>query len=91
MSPTEIEETIFAHCKDTIADVCVAGVTPPPTDSPSEQFEDEKVPHAWVVLTPHGKKLGEKQSIETVVQAVKDNLGRTKWLAGGIEVVHEVC
>lgn len=66
-----------------ISDVTVAGVS-------GGRTEDEKVPHAWIVLAEHGKALGGPAVIKELETWHQSNLSRYKWLRGGIEIVDEV-
>jgi len=88
VSPQEIEEFIFQGpaTQDIVADVAVAGVM----TAASSRTEDEKVPRAWVVMTPKGKKLGAKEVAKVVKKAVEEGLSRYKWLRGGVEVVSAI-
>ena len=83
MSPVEIENCLLEHPGKLINDVTVAGVG-------GGRISDEKVPRAWIVLTPSGKKRG----VAAVVRELNDwhqrNLSKYKWLRGGIQVVDEV-
>jgi acyl-CoA synthetase (AMP-forming)/AMP-acid ligase II len=48
VSPVEIENTLLAHPDALIADATVAGVS-------GGRTSDEKIPHAWVVLSEAGE------------------------------------
>lgn len=85
VSPAEIEDTIMAEPSGIIADVAVAGVL-----LPNSQTSDEKSPRAWIVLTEKGRSLGEKKAREVIESWTRKNLSRYKWLRGGIEFVDEV-
>ena len=79
----EIENCLLAHPDKLIIDATVAGVSGGLTS-------DEKVPRAWVVLSPSGRKLGKEQVIQVLDSWHKENLSKYKHLRGGIEVVKEV-
>lgn len=83
MSPTEIEDALFAHPEKLILDACVAGVS-------GGRTSDEKVPRAWVVLSEAGRQQGESIVLTKLDKWIKDNLSRYKWLRGGLEVVDQV-
>ncbi|KAJ7094701.1 hypothetical protein B0H15DRAFT_775750 [Mycena belliarum] len=83
VSPKEIEDVLFAHPEKLISDVSVAGVSGGRTD-------DEKVPRAWIVLSPAGKKKGAPAVIKALEAWHQESLSRYKWLRGGIEVVKEI-
>lgn len=83
VSPLEIENVLLAHPDKLISDATVAGVS-------GGRTSDEKVPRAWVVLSPSGKKLGAKGVIKQLEIWHQENLSKYKWLRGGIEVVKEV-
>ena len=80
VSPTEIEETLLKHPENLIIDVSVAGVS-------GGRTADERVPRAWVVLSPTGEALGESEVIARLGAWVRETLSRYKWLRGGIAVV----
>ncbi|KAJ7258222.1 hypothetical protein C8J57DRAFT_1341451 [Mycena rebaudengoi] len=84
VSPAEIEDTLFALPGALVSDVCVAGV------SGLGRTADEKVPRAWVVLSPAGKREGEAAVIKKLEAWHRERLSRWKWLRGGIEVVKEI-
>lgn len=75
---------LLAHPQKLILDVTVAGVS-------GGRTSDEKVPRAWVVLSPEGKKLGASKVVKALDDWQQQNLSKYKWLRGGIEVVKEVC
>jgi len=79
----EIEAVLMSHPKKLIADVSVAGIS-------GGRTNDEKVPHAWIVLSEAGKALGASEAIRELVAWHRTSLSRYKWLRGGIEVVSEV-
>ncbi|KAH8829590.1 hypothetical protein DL96DRAFT_1708713 [Flagelloscypha sp. PMI_526] len=83
VSPFEIEDVLLAQPDKLITDVSVAGVS-------GGRTSDEKVPRAWIVLSPAGKKVGEKQVIQTLQTWHQENLSKYKWLRGGIQVVNEI-
>jgi len=80
VSPTEIENTLLAHPDKLITDVAVAGVS-------GGRTSDERIPRAWVVLSPAGAALGEKEVVVQLVVWVQEQLSRYKWLRGGVEIV----
>ena len=84
VSPLEIEDCLLAHPGKLINDVTVAGVS-------GGRFSDEKVPRAWIVLTPAGKKRGVAAVVEELDGWHKKNLSKYKWLRGGIQVIDTVC
>jgi hypothetical protein len=79
----EIENCLLAHPDKLVNDVAVAGVSGGLTS-------DEKVPRAWVVLSPSGSELGKERVIQMLDKWHKENLSKYKHLKGGIEVVCEV-
>ncbi|KAJ6494154.1 hypothetical protein DFH09DRAFT_1265636 [Mycena vulgaris] len=83
VSPKEIEDVLFAHPGGLITDVTVAGVSGGRTD-------DEKVPHAWIVLSSAGKKAGAPAVFKTLEEWHQERLSKYKWLRGGFEVVKEI-
>ncbi|EKM79646.1 hypothetical protein AGABI1DRAFT_128792 [Agaricus bisporus var. burnettii JB137-S8] len=83
VSPVEIEEVLLAHPQKLVADVTVAGVS-------GGRTSDEKVPHAWIVLTDNGRRLGPQNVIVELDKWHKENLSRYKWIRGGIEIVEEI-
>ena len=83
VSPTEIEETLRRHSEGLIIDVSVAGVS-------GGRTADERVPRAWVVLSPNGKALGATEVIARLDAWVRSALSRYKWLRGGVGVVDQV-
>ncbi|KAF5348471.1 hypothetical protein D9756_009591 [Leucocoprinus leucothites] len=84
VSPVEIEDVLLANPKKLITDATVAGV------SGHGRTSDEKVPHAWVVLSPRGESLGASAVIKELESWHKKNLSKYKWLRGGIEIVDEI-
>ncbi|KAG5652306.1 hypothetical protein H0H81_005456 [Sphagnurus paluster] len=82
VSPVEIENCLLAEPRKLINDATVAGVS-------GGRTSDEKVPRAWVVLSPAGKKLGAEQTVKELEKWHQENLSKYKWLRGGIEVVKE--
>ncbi|KXN90934.1 putative 4-coumarate--CoA ligase 1 [Leucoagaricus sp. SymC.cos] len=84
VSPVEIEDVLLANPKQLITDATVAGV------SGHGRTLDEKVPRAWVVLSPKGKKVGSKAAVKELENWHKKNLSKYKWLRGGIEIVDEI-
>ncbi|KAJ7069088.1 hypothetical protein C8F01DRAFT_1111526 [Mycena amicta] len=83
VSPKEIEDVLLAHPDKLISDVSVAGVS-------GGRTEDEKVPHAWIVLSSAGKKKGAAETIKVLLRWHEEQLSRYKWLRGGIEVVKTI-
>ena len=85
VSPTEIEVALLDHPGGLIIDATVAGVTLRGMDGP-----DIKVPRAWVVLSPHGRKTSKKKVAEELEAWTRKTLSKYKWLGGGIDFVDEV-
>jgi acyl-coenzyme A synthetase/AMP-(fatty) acid ligase len=83
VSPIEIEHTLLAHPDKLITDVTVAGVT-------GGRTSDERIPRAWVVLSPAGVALGGKEVVTRLNAWVQEQLSRYKWLRGGIGIVDAV-
>lgn len=83
VSPVEIENTILAQPDKLISDVSVAGVS-------GGRTSDERVPRAWIVLSPAGAALGEKVVAARLDAWVQERLSRYKWLRGGIGRVEMV-
>ncbi|KAF8800324.1 acetyl-CoA synthetase-like protein [Phlegmacium glaucopus] len=83
VSPVEIENCLLQHPEKLINDVTVAGVS-------GGRISDEKIPRAWIVLTPAGKKRGVAAVVRELDAWHKKNLSRYKWLRGGIQVVDEI-
>nr|GAT56645.1 predicted protein [Mycena chlorophos] len=83
VSPKEIEDVLFSHPDKLISDVSVAGVS-------GGRTEDEKVPRAWVALSPAGRKLGSEKTVQALLSWHQEQLSRYKWLRGGIEVVKTI-
>ncbi|KAG2033465.1 hypothetical protein BDR03DRAFT_967553 [Suillus americanus] len=83
VSPVEIENTILAQPDKLITDVSVAGVT-------GGRTSDERIPRAWIVLSPAGAALGEKEVMTRLNAWVQERLSRYKWLRGGIGIVETV-
>jgi acyl-CoA synthetase (AMP-forming)/AMP-acid ligase II len=83
VSPVEIENTLLAHPDKLIIDVSVAGVS-------GGRISDERVPRAWIVLSPAGTVLGEKEVIARLDAWVQERLSRYKWLRGGITCVEMI-
>jgi acyl-CoA synthetase (AMP-forming)/AMP-acid ligase II len=77
VSPVEIENTILAQPDKLITDVSVAGVS-------GGRTSDERVPRAWIVLSPTGAALGEEAVVARLHSWVQERLSRYKWLRGGI-------
>ena len=73
----------MAHPEGLISDATVAGVS-------GGRTSDEKVPRAWVVLSPAGKKKGTAEVIKALESWHQESLSKYKWLRGGIEIVKEV-
>jgi len=85
VSPAEIEVALLGHPDGLIIDAAVAGVT---VKGMSEQ--NDKVPRAWVVLSPLGRKTGMIKVADELEAWTKQTLSKYKWLKGGIEFVDEV-
>lgn len=51
---------------------------------------DERVPRAFIVLSPAGNALGRRQVTRELDAWVRERLSRYKWLTGGIECVEEI-
>ncbi|KAH0826137.1 hypothetical protein J3R83DRAFT_5550 [Lanmaoa asiatica] len=83
VSPTEIEETLLRQPDNLIIDVTVAGVS-------GGRTADERLPRAWVVLSPNGRTLGATEVTARLDAWVRETLSRYKWLRGGIAVVNQV-
>ncbi|KIM54632.1 hypothetical protein SCLCIDRAFT_136462 [Scleroderma citrinum Foug A] len=83
VSPMEIENTIFDHPDKLVDDVTVAGIS-------GGRTADERVPRAWVVLSPAGMQLGAAEATRQIDRWVRERLSRYKWLRGGIAVVNEI-
>lgn len=83
VAPVEIENVLLAHPEGLISDATVAGVS-------GGRTSDEKVPRAWVVLSPAGKKKGNAEVIKALESWHQENLSKYKWLRGGIEIVKEI-
>ncbi|KIJ64595.1 hypothetical protein HYDPIDRAFT_111963 [Hydnomerulius pinastri MD-312] len=83
VSPMEIEDTLRAHPDNLIIDVSVAGVS-------GGRTADERLPHAWIVLSSEGKALGAPETIAKLDAWVRERLSRYKWLRGGISVVDQI-
>ncbi|EKM74390.1 hypothetical protein AGABI1DRAFT_65577 [Agaricus bisporus var. burnettii JB137-S8] len=84
VSPLEIETVLLANPKKLINDVSVAGV------DGYGRTSDEKVPHAWIVLSKEGEQVGAKAVIKELDDWHKENLSKYKWLRGGFEVMAEL-
>ncbi|PBL03846.1 acetyl-CoA synthetase-like protein [Armillaria gallica] len=83
VAPVEIENVLLAHPEGLISDATVAGVS-------GGRTSDEKVPRAWVVLSPAGKKKGTAEVIKALESWHQESLSKYKWLRGGIEIVREI-
>jgi len=83
VSPIEIENTLLAHPDKLITDVSVAGVS-------GGRTSDERIPRAWVVLSPAGAALGDKEVVAQLDVWVEKQLSRYKWLRGGIGIVEAI-
>jgi acyl-CoA synthetase (AMP-forming)/AMP-acid ligase II len=51
---------------------------------------DEKLPRAWIVLSPSGTSLGAEEALKRLDAWVREQLSRYKWLSGGMEAVDEI-
>ncbi|KAG2123813.1 hypothetical protein DEU56DRAFT_43630 [Suillus clintonianus] len=83
VSPVEIENTILAQPDKLITDVTVAGIS-------GGRTSDERIPRAWIVLSPAGAALGEKEVVVRLDAWVQERLSRYKWLRGGIGIVDAI-
>ncbi|KAG2123809.1 hypothetical protein DEU56DRAFT_828795 [Suillus clintonianus] len=83
VSPVEIEDTLLAQPDKLITDASVAGVS-------GGRTSDERVPRAWIVLSPTGAVLGEKEVVARLNAWVQERLSRYKWLRGGIGIVEMI-
>ncbi|KAG1854468.1 hypothetical protein DFJ58DRAFT_683981 [Suillus subalutaceus] len=83
VSPVEIENTILAQPDKLITDVSVAGVS-------GGRTSDERIPRAWIVLSPAGAALGKKEVVTRLDAWVQGRLSRYKWLRGGIGIVETI-
>jgi hypothetical protein len=83
VSPVEIENTLLAQPDGLITDVTVAGVS-------GGRTVDERIPRAWVVLSPAGAALGATEVVARLNAWVQEQLSRYKWLRGGIGIVEAV-
>ncbi|KAG6336875.1 hypothetical protein ID866_2201 [Astraeus odoratus] len=83
VSPLEIENTIRDHPDNLVDDVTVAGVS-------GGRTADERVPRAWIVLSPAGMELGASESKKRILAWVRGRLSRYKWLRGGIAVIDQI-
>jgi acyl-CoA synthetase (AMP-forming)/AMP-acid ligase II len=83
VSPAEIENTMLAQPDKLISDVSVAGVS-------GGRTSDERIPRAWIVLSPAGAVLGEKEVVTRLEAWVQERLSRYKWLRGGIGIVEAI-
>ena len=84
VSPVEIENCLLEHPGKLINDVTVAGIS-------GGRISGERVPRAWIVLTPAGKKRGVAAVVRELNAWHQNNLSKYKWLRGGIQVVDQVC
>ena len=85
VSPSEIELTLLDHPDRLVIDVAVAGVR-----LKTLSGQQDRVPRAWVVLSPLGQKTGKQKTAEELEAWTKQTLSKYKWLKGGIEFVDEV-
>ncbi|KII90716.1 hypothetical protein PLICRDRAFT_52417 [Plicaturopsis crispa FD-325 SS-3] len=83
VSPVEIEEVLLSQPDKLISDVTVAGVS-------GGRTSDERVPRAWIVLSPAGKARGGAAVIKVLEAWTQENLSKYKWLRGGIGIVDEI-
>ncbi|KAG2362829.1 hypothetical protein BDR07DRAFT_1484313 [Suillus spraguei] len=83
VSPVEIENTILAQPDKLITDVSVAGVS-------NGRISDDRIPRAWIVLSPAGAALGEKEVVARLNAWVQERLSVYKSLRGGIEIVETI-
>ena len=83
VAATEVEDTLLAHPEGLVRDACVAGVD-------NGRGDGSLWVRAWVVLTDNGKRLSQ-QDLETNLKGhVEKQLGKHKWLTGGVEIVGSV-
>ena len=70
----------------------MAGVSPPSLSASQRtaSLKDEKLPRAWIVLSPAGRRVGEEEVKTRLDNWVKERLSKFKWLRGGIEVVDAI-
>ena len=73
----------MSHPQGLVDDVAVAGV-------PGATGRDDRIPRAWVVLSPAGQSLGIQEAVRLLDAWVREQLSRYKWLTGGISVVEEI-
>ncbi|KAG2362835.1 hypothetical protein BDR07DRAFT_1484318 [Suillus spraguei] len=64
VSPVEIENTLLSQPDKLIIDVCVAGVS-------GGRTSDERIPRAWIVLSPAGVALGEKEPLQGLMHGCR--------------------
>ncbi|KAG2123812.1 hypothetical protein DEU56DRAFT_983721 [Suillus clintonianus] len=83
VSPVEIENTILAQPDKLVTDVTVAGIS-------GGRTSDERIPRAWIVLSPAGAALGEREVVARLDAWVQERLSRYKWLRGGIGIVQAI-
>ncbi|KAG9315981.1 acetyl-CoA synthetase-like protein [Chiua virens] len=83
VSPMEIEDTLLMQPDNLIIDVTVAGVS-------GGRTSDERLPRAWVVLSPAGEALNATEVVARLEAWVRETLSRYKWLRGGIAVVNQI-
>ena len=83
VAPAEIEQVLLSHPQNLVLDVAVAGV-------PAASSRDDRVPRAWVVLSPAGLALGTSEVTRLLDTWVRERLSRYKWLTGGIAVVQDI-
>lgn len=83
VSPVEIENCLLEHPDKLINDVTVAGVI-------GGRISDEKIPRAWIVLSPAGKKRAVPAVVKELDAWHKKNLSKYKWLRGGIQIVDAI-
>ncbi|KAG0706265.1 hypothetical protein DFH29DRAFT_980527 [Suillus ampliporus] len=83
VSPFEIENALLDQPDKLITDVSVAGVS-------GGRTSDERIPRAWIVLSPAGAALGEKEVVARLDAWVKKQLSRYKWLRGGFGIVETI-
>ncbi|KAG2362831.1 hypothetical protein BDR07DRAFT_1283625 [Suillus spraguei] len=83
VSPVEIENVILAQPDKLITDVSVGGVS-------GGRTSDERIPRAWIVLSPAGAALGENEVVARLNAWVQERLSRYKWLRGGIGIMEAI-
>jgi acyl-CoA synthetase (AMP-forming)/AMP-acid ligase II len=73
VSPTEIEGVLLEQPDALIVDCAVAGVS-------GGRTSDEKIPRAWVILSPEGAERGKQNVISALSKWVEERLSKYKHL-----------